>query len=71
MRTQKRKPFNSTWKEYADSAGSMSITRHDGINGAGRRAEGDEYPAILKSLGHNSVLGSGVEQVTPGTVSGG
>lgn len=49
----------------------MSITRHDGINGAGRRAEGDEYLAILKSLEHNSVLGSGVEQVTPGTVSGG
>lgn len=48
----------------------MSITRQDGINGAGRRAEGDEYPAILKSLGHNSALGFGVEQDTPGTVSG-
>lgn len=42
-----------------------------GIKGAGRRAEGDEHPAIPQSLGHNSVLGFGEEQVTPGTVSGG
>ena len=35
-----------------------------GIKGAGRRAEGDEYPAILQSLGHNSALGFGKEHVS-------
>lgn len=42
MSTQKRKLFTSTWKEYASSAGSVSITWHDGhqrsrAQGRGRR----------------------------------